>query len=133
MPGYVLDAARSMDGVSYAVPLFMGGAMVKLANGTSQTFVGSFNTAAGSTLALGTSGAGAALTLNQTGTDTLNGVVSGNGSLTASNTGTTILGGTNTYSGTTEISGATLEAQDGTGADLRWTLDNYQCVFTGCN
>jgi len=36
MPGYVLDAARSMDGVSYAVPLFMGGAMVKLANGTYQ-------------------------------------------------------------------------------------------------
>jgi putative ABC transport system permease protein len=36
MPGYVLDAARSMDGVSYAVPLFMGGALVKLANGTYQ-------------------------------------------------------------------------------------------------
>ena len=36
MPDYVLDAARSMDGVSYAVPLFMGGALVKLANGTYQ-------------------------------------------------------------------------------------------------
>jgi putative ABC transport system permease protein len=36
MPDYVLDAARSMDGVSYAVPLFMGGALVKLANGAWQ-------------------------------------------------------------------------------------------------
>jgi putative ABC transport system permease protein len=36
MPDYVLDAARSMDGVSYAVPLFMGGALVKLASGTYQ-------------------------------------------------------------------------------------------------
>jgi putative ABC transport system permease protein len=36
MPDYVLDAVRSMDGVSYAVPLFMGGALVKLANGTYQ-------------------------------------------------------------------------------------------------
>ena len=36
MPGYVLDAARSMDGVSYAVPLFMGGGLVKLASGTYQ-------------------------------------------------------------------------------------------------
>jgi len=36
MPDYVLDAARSMDGVSYAVPLYMGGALVKLASGTYQ-------------------------------------------------------------------------------------------------
>ena len=36
MPDYLLDAVRSMDGVSYAVPLFMGGAMVKLASGTYQ-------------------------------------------------------------------------------------------------
>ena len=36
MPEYVLDAARSMDGVSYAVPLFMGGALVKLASGAYQ-------------------------------------------------------------------------------------------------
>jgi putative ABC transport system permease protein len=36
MPGYVLDATRSLDGVSYAVPLFMGGALVKLANGAWQ-------------------------------------------------------------------------------------------------
>jgi hypothetical protein len=31
MPDYLLDAVRSMDGVSYAVPLFIGGALVKLA------------------------------------------------------------------------------------------------------
>ena len=30
LPDYLLDAVRSMDGVSYAVPLFMGGALVKL-------------------------------------------------------------------------------------------------------
>jgi hypothetical protein len=33
MPDYVLDAVRSMDGVSYAVPLFIGGALVKLKSG----------------------------------------------------------------------------------------------------
>jgi putative ABC transport system permease protein len=37
MPDYVLDAVRSMNGVSYAVPLYMGGAMVKLADGTYQS------------------------------------------------------------------------------------------------
>jgi putative ABC transport system permease protein len=37
MPDYVLDSVRSMDGVSYAVPLFMGGALVKLADGTYQS------------------------------------------------------------------------------------------------
>ncbi len=36
MPNYLLDAVRSMDGVSYAVPLFIGGALVKLPNGTYQ-------------------------------------------------------------------------------------------------
>jgi putative ABC transport system permease protein len=34
MPDYVLDVVRSMDGVSYAVPLYMGGALVKLVSGT---------------------------------------------------------------------------------------------------
>ena len=29
MPDYLLDATRSMDGVSYAVPLFIGGALVR--------------------------------------------------------------------------------------------------------
>ncbi len=37
MPDYLLDAVRSMDGVSYAVPLFIGGALVKLENGTYQS------------------------------------------------------------------------------------------------
>jgi putative ABC transport system permease protein len=37
LPDYVLDAVRSMDGVSYAVPLFMGGALVKLHDGTYQS------------------------------------------------------------------------------------------------
>jgi len=37
LPNYLLDAARSMDGVSYAVPLFMGGALVKLKSGTFQS------------------------------------------------------------------------------------------------
>jgi putative ABC transport system permease protein len=32
-----LDAVRSMDGVSYAVPIFMGGAQVKLASGAHQS------------------------------------------------------------------------------------------------
>ena len=36
LPDYLLDAVRSMDGVSYAVPLFIGGAQVKLADGTYQ-------------------------------------------------------------------------------------------------
>lgn len=36
LPDYLLDAVRSMDGVRYAVPLFIGGAQVKLASGTYQ-------------------------------------------------------------------------------------------------
>ena len=37
MPDYVLDAVRSMQGVNYAVPLYSGGAMVKLSDGTYQS------------------------------------------------------------------------------------------------
>jgi len=36
VPDYVLDAVRSIDGVRYAVPLFSGGALVKLHDGTYQ-------------------------------------------------------------------------------------------------
>ena len=37
MPDYVLDATRSMPGVKYAVPVYSGGALVKLADGTYQS------------------------------------------------------------------------------------------------
>ncbi|MBZ5661578.1 MAG: ABC transporter permease [Acidobacteriia bacterium] len=37
MPDYVLDAVRSMQGVKYAVPLYSGGALVKLPDGTFQS------------------------------------------------------------------------------------------------
>lgn len=37
MPGYVLDAVRSIHGVKYAVPLYSGGALVKLKSGTYQS------------------------------------------------------------------------------------------------
>src|ERR1019366_2090320 len=37
MPNYVLDAVRSMDGVKFAVPLFVGGAQVKLNDGNYQS------------------------------------------------------------------------------------------------
>ena len=37
MPNYVLDAVRSMDGVSYAVPIFVGGTLAKLNNGIYQS------------------------------------------------------------------------------------------------
>ena len=36
IPDYTLDAVRSMKGVDYAVPLFSGGALVRLADGTYQ-------------------------------------------------------------------------------------------------
>jgi len=36
LPDYVLDAVRSIDGVRYAVPLYSGGALVKLRDGTYQ-------------------------------------------------------------------------------------------------
>lgn len=39
MPDYLLDAVRSMDGVRYAVPLYMGGGQVKLTDGTYQPVV----------------------------------------------------------------------------------------------
>jgi len=37
MPDYVLDAVRSIDGVRFAVPLYSGGALVKLSDGTFQS------------------------------------------------------------------------------------------------
>jgi len=37
MPAYVLDAVRSIQGVKYAVPLYSGGALVKLSDGNYQT------------------------------------------------------------------------------------------------
>jgi putative ABC transport system permease protein len=37
MPDYLLDAVRSLDGVRYAVPLFIGGALVRLDSGTYQS------------------------------------------------------------------------------------------------
>ena len=37
MPDYVLDATRSMKGVDYAVPVYTGGALVKLADGAYQS------------------------------------------------------------------------------------------------
>jgi len=42
MPDYVLDFARSLPGVEYAVPVYSGGALVKLADGSFQavTIVG---------------------------------------------------------------------------------------------
>jgi putative ABC transport system permease protein len=36
MPDYVLDAVRSINGVKYAVPLYSGGALVKLRSGVYQ-------------------------------------------------------------------------------------------------
>ncbi len=36
MPDYILDAVRSINGVKYAVPLYSGGALVKLGDGTYQ-------------------------------------------------------------------------------------------------
>jgi putative ABC transport system permease protein len=36
MPDYILDAVRSIDGVNYAVPLYSGGALVRLRNGIYQ-------------------------------------------------------------------------------------------------
>ena len=37
MPDYILDAARSIKGVKYAVPVYTGGALVKLADGAYQS------------------------------------------------------------------------------------------------
>lgn len=39
LPDYLLDAVRSFDGVSYAVPLFTGGAQLKLDSGKMQSVV----------------------------------------------------------------------------------------------
>jgi putative ABC transport system permease protein len=36
LPDYVLDAVRSIEGVKYAVPLYAGGALVRLKDGTYQ-------------------------------------------------------------------------------------------------
>ena len=36
LPDYLLDAVRSLDGVSYAVPIYLGAAQVRLSDGTYQ-------------------------------------------------------------------------------------------------
>jgi putative ABC transport system permease protein len=38
MPDYILDATRSINGVDYAVPVYSGGALVKLAGGDTSLF-----------------------------------------------------------------------------------------------
>jgi len=37
LPDYLLDSVRSMNGVAFAVPLFIGGAQIKLESGTYQS------------------------------------------------------------------------------------------------
>ena len=37
MPNYVLDAVRSIPGIDYAVPLYLGAGLVRLGNGTYQS------------------------------------------------------------------------------------------------
>lgn len=37
LPDYILDEVRSIPGVKYAVPLYSGGALVKLGNGAYQS------------------------------------------------------------------------------------------------
>jgi putative ABC transport system permease protein len=37
LPDYLLDAVRSMDGIRYAVPIYIGGGQVRLASGTYQS------------------------------------------------------------------------------------------------
>jgi putative ABC transport system permease protein len=37
LPNFLEDAVRSMDGVSFAVPVYIGGAQIKLADGTYQS------------------------------------------------------------------------------------------------
>ena len=37
LPNFLEDAVRSMDGVSFAVPIYIGGAQLKLADGTYQS------------------------------------------------------------------------------------------------
>ena len=105
--------------IASASAVNINGGALNLSTGTAQTLTGSFNTATGSTLSLGTTGAGATLTLNGTGTDTLDGVISGTGSLVTSNTGTTVLAGANTYSGgttSTNVVNVLNNASFGTGA-----------------
>ncbi|MBW8780616.1 MAG: autotransporter-associated beta strand repeat-containing protein [Verrucomicrobia bacterium] len=76
----------------------------------------SWNTGAGSTLAVSATIAtgGNTLTVNGAGTTTLSGIVSGTGSLTQSGSGTLTLTGDNTYSGATTVNAGTLQIGNGT-------------------
>jgi fibronectin-binding autotransporter adhesin len=84
-------------------------------NNKSQTF--SAVTGQGGTIAMGSG----SLTVNNSGTDDYNGIVTGSGSLTKQGAGTLTLGGNNTYSGGTTVSGGKLA---GTTTSLKGAITN---------
>jgi autotransporter-associated beta strand protein len=106
LDGGSFDAASSL--------LLASGATMDL-NNKSQTF--SAVTGQGGTIAMGSG----SLTVNNSGTDDYNGIVTGSGSLTKQGAGTLTLGGNNTYSGGTTVSGGKLA---GTTTSLKGAITN---------
>jgi filamentous hemagglutinin family protein len=113
--------------ISGAGSLIQAGAGTLTLTGNSSGFAGSTTVNAGRTLAIGTGGslgaAGSTLSLasatasvgfaNTSGTSTIGSTISGAGTLSKSDAGTGVLTADNTYTGTTTVSGGTLQIGNG--------------------
>lgn len=96
------DAANQWGTGTPPLVTINGNGILNLNNNNQRIALASASATASVTLGTAT------LDINNTGTDTYAGVISGTGGLTKSNTGTQVLSGTNTYTGATTISGGIL-------------------------
>ncbi len=92
---------------TYSGPTSVGGGTLQIGNGGSGAAISSASSAS---VALSN---GAALVFDHSDNMTVGSVISGNGSLTQTGSGTLTLTGNNTYSGSTYVSGGTLQIGNG--------------------
>ncbi len=96
------DAANQWGTGTPPLVTINGNGVLNLNNNNQRIALASASATASVTLGTAT------LDINNAGTDTYAGVISGTGGLTKSNTGTQVLSGTNTYTGATTITGGIL-------------------------
>jgi len=91
------------------------------------------NSGSGGNLVLASSGTQSPVIQVNNGTATINTVISGTQGLTSTGSGTLILKGANTYSGTTTVSGGTLEADAKSTTDTAYTVAQGATLKYGYN